>query len=58
MSRSVIAALALICAIASPHAQDFSAEDLAGRSIERRAVETVIWGMPTVNTDLMLQQTI
>ena len=55
MSRTVIAALALICAIASPRAQDFSAEDLAGRTIERRAVETVIWGMPAVNTDLMLQ---
>jgi hypothetical protein len=55
MSRTVIAALALICAIASPRAQDFSAEDLARRTIERRAVETVIWGMPAVNTDLMLQ---
>src|SRR5258707_5899106 len=55
MSRTVIAALALICAIASPRAQDFSPEDLARRTIERRAVETVIWGMPAVNTDLMLQ---
>jgi len=55
MSRTVIAALALICATASPRAQDFSAEDLARRTIERRAVETIIWGMPAVNTDLMLQ---
>ncbi len=55
MSRTVIAALALICATASPRAQDFSTEDLARRTIERRAVETVIWGMPAVNTDLMLQ---
>jgi hypothetical protein len=55
MSRTVIATLALICAIASPRAQNLSGEDLAGRTIERRAVETVIWGMPAVNTDLMLQ---
>ena len=34
-------------------AQNFSAEDLARRSIERRAVEAVIWGMPAVNFDLM-----
>lgn len=26
------------------------------RSIERRAVEAMIWGMPAVNTDLMLQE--
>jgi hypothetical protein len=55
MSRTVIAAFALICAIASARAQNFSAEDLARRTIERRAVETVIWGMPAVNTDLMYQ---
>jgi hypothetical protein len=51
MSRTVIAALALICAIASARAQDFSAEDLARRTIERRAIEAVIWGMPAVNLD-------
>jgi hypothetical protein len=39
----------------SASAQSFSAEDLAGRAIERRAVEAVIWGMPAVNFDLMLQ---
>ncbi len=37
-------------------AQDYSAEDLARRAIERRAVEAVIWGMPAVNYDLMLQE--
>jgi hypothetical protein len=30
-------------------------QDFARRTIERRAVEAVIWGMPAVNTDLMLQ---
>jgi hypothetical protein len=36
-------------------AQDFSAEDLAQRTIERRAVEAVIWGTPAVNFDRMYQ---
>jgi hypothetical protein len=36
-------------------AQDLSTEDLARRTIERRAVEAVIWGMPVVNYDLMYQ---
>jgi hypothetical protein len=37
-------------------AQSFSADDLARRAIERRAVEAVIWGMPVVNYDLMRQE--
>jgi hypothetical protein len=41
---------------AAEAAQDFSAEDLARRTIYRRAVEAVIWGMPAVNYDLMLQE--
>jgi hypothetical protein len=36
-------------------AQNFAAEELARRMIERRAVEAVIWGMPAVNFDLMYQ---
>src|SRR3984885_11920496 len=37
-------------------AQNLSAEDLGRRMIERRAIESVIWGMPAVNTELMYQQ--
>src|SRR5262245_26785767 len=37
-------------------AQNSSPDELARRAIERRAVEAVIWGMPAVNYDLMLQQ--
>ena len=37
-------------------AQKFSADNLARRTVERRAVEAVIWGMPAVNYDLMLQE--
>jgi hypothetical protein len=33
-----------------------SSVDLARRIVEHRAVEAVIWGMPAVNTDLMLQE--
>lgn len=40
----------------SAHTQTFSAEDLARRTIERRAVEAVNWGMSAVNYDLMLQE--
>src|SRR5215471_13185290 len=36
--------------------KSFSAAELAARTVHRRAVEAVIWGMPAVNTDLMLQE--
>jgi hypothetical protein len=43
---------------AAPPADEprFSLEDLERRAIERRAIEALIWGMPAVNTDLMLQE--
>jgi hypothetical protein len=40
---------------ASATATTFSAADLAERTIHRRAVEAVIWGMPAVNAELMYQ---
>src|SRR6516165_5913907 len=36
--------------------KSLSAAELAERSVHRRAVEAVIWGMPAVNYDLMLQE--
>ena len=36
--------------------QEFSAEKLSRRNVERRAVEAAIWSMPAVNYDLMLQE--
>ena len=33
----------------------FTPQELSERTIERRAVEAVIWGIPAVNYDLMLQ---
>jgi hypothetical protein len=56
MAGTILRALALMCGAASVQAQGFSADDLARRTIERRAVEAVIWGMPAVNYDLMLQE--
>jgi hypothetical protein len=35
--------------------QNLTPDDLIRRTIERRAVEAVIWGMPAVNYDLMFQ---
>jgi hypothetical protein len=54
MPKSMFLALALTCAATSAFGQDFSADELARRTIERRAVEAVIWGMPAVNTELMV----
>lgn len=39
-------------------AEEFSPEELQKRAIHRRAVEAVIWGMPAVNYERMLQATI
>ena len=33
----------------------YSTSDLAARTVERRAAEAVVWGMPAVNYDLMRQ---
>jgi hypothetical protein len=43
---------------ANAAAEDLSSEELARRTIERRAVEAVIWGMPAVNYERMLQAAI
>src|SRR6476660_5903463 len=56
MKGSILSALTLICTITSSQGQNLSADDLARRTIERRAVEAVIWGMPAVNYDLMYQE--
>lgn len=56
MLKAVLTTLALMGAAMSVHAQNLSADELARRAIERRAIEAVIWGMPAVNYDLMLQE--
>jgi hypothetical protein len=56
MKSMLVAAVALVWTVTSALAQTSSADDLARRAMERRAVEAVIWGMPAVNTDLMRQE--
>lgn len=52
----VFAAAVLFADGVNAFAGEFTPEELARRSLERRAIETVIWGMPVVNYDLMLQE--
>ena len=42
----------------SAQAENLSVEELNRRAIERRALEAVIWGIPSVNYERMLQGTI
>jgi hypothetical protein len=54
--KAVLAAYVFLSSVlTSAFAQNYSADDLARRTIERRAVEAAIWGMPLVNTDAMRQ---
>ena len=53
MSKVIFAALVLVLTTASANAQSSSVED---RLVHSRAVEAIIWGMPAVNYDLMLQE--
>jgi hypothetical protein len=46
----------LAVSISESFAENSPADELNHRTIERRAVEAVIWGMPAVNYDLMLQE--
>ena len=57
MKQFMIPAVALAAVIAQPaFAQTPAPDQLTQRSTERRAVESVIWAMPAVNYDLMLQE--
>jgi hypothetical protein len=54
MKKLLISAVALAAAISQgSFAQTLTPDQLAQRSIERRAVEAVNWGMSAVNYDLM-----
>ncbi|MDH7785645.1 hypothetical protein QBD01_001663 [Ochrobactrum sp. 19YEA23] len=52
----LLTALVTLSFLASAQAQDFNPQELRSRTIERRAVEALVWGMPAVNYDLMLQE--
>jgi len=55
--RQNFIAPALIGALAftSAHAADFTHQELKSRTVARRAVDTVIWGVPAVTLDMMRQ---
>ena len=55
MRRLTYFILLIVASAANSMAENFSSDELARRTIERRAVEAVIWGMPAVNFDLMYQ---
>jgi hypothetical protein len=45
----------VLASLNSSNAQTLTSDQLAQRTVERRAVEAAIWGMPLVNTDAMRQ---
>ena len=53
--KTILALAFLLGAAMTTQAQAFSADELHRRAVERRAVEAVIWGMPAVNYERMLQ---
>lgn len=58
MNANLITGLALSFLLTSApiaQAQNFPPEELHRRAVERRAVEAVIWGIPAVNYERMLQ---
>src|SRR5262249_18612632 len=55
MMRAIIGTVIVALLTVSGYAQNFSPDELAARNVQRRAVEAMIWAMPAVNTDLMLQ---
>lgn len=56
MTRMTLIALGLALFAAPGAGQTPSAADMNDRFVRSRAVEAVIWGMPAVNYDLMLQE--
>ncbi|WP_348644632.1 DUF1214 domain-containing protein [Starkeya sp. ORNL1] len=56
MKKMIAATIFLSFTAFGALAQASSSDDLARRMIERRGVEAMIWGMPAVNADLMLQE--
>ena len=53
--RRATGALVLAFAVSAAGAQDLSPDDVARRTLERRAVEAAIWGMPLVSVEAMRQ---
>ena len=58
LAASVAATLLFAMSALAHTPPSFAAEQLAERALHRRAVEAVIWGMPAVNYERMLQAAI
>jgi len=56
MTRTAAALAIALMSVALPVLAQMPKHELDRRTVERRAVEAVIWGMPVVNYDLMLQE--
>ena len=56
MRRTALTLIILVALTPAASAQQSAGKDIAHRAIERRGVEAMIWGMPAVNADLMLQE--
>ena len=56
MKKALLAAIALVLATPALAEGAYSPEELQRRTLERRAVDAAIWGMPAINYDLMLQE--
>jgi len=54
-SNLIAAALIGTLAVTSVHAKDFTSAELNRRTVERRAVDAVIWGLPLVGEDTCKQ---
>lgn len=53
---SALSAILTLSAVAQEKdSEAFSPAELTERTVHRRAVEAVIWGMPAVNYDMMFQ---
>lgn len=56
MRKTIVGTFLMMLIAVSAGAQNLSGDELARRNIQRRAVESAIWGMSAVNTDLMRQE--
>ena len=53
---SALSSILIVSAFAQEKkSQAFSPAELTERTLHRRAIEAVIWGMPAVNAELMFQ---
>src|SRR5208337_3621507 len=52
---AIVIALAMLAVSVQAQTTSFTSEELNRRTVERRAVDAVIWGVPVVSLDMMRQ---